>query len=194
MLELGVSPESERPSIVSMRLPSAYTASIKHPLHDFAVDAHGARAAYAVLAADVRAGRPKLFAQKSIRCCRADAPRHCRTVDGQRRFDCVLTLSRSSSGVEPAVARRDHAREVHLGRGRRIGVAVRIEIGCERLRGDSITAADGRLPSSAAIAVCASTGISGRRRDRRAVRRTACRRCFAPSRRRRRSHNRRGGA
>ena len=46
--------------------------------HDLAVHAHGAGAAHAVLAADVRAGEAQLLAQEVDQVlARRDAPRHC---------------------------------------------------------------------------------------------------------------------
>src|SRR5688572_3405887 len=55
--------------------------------HNFAVDAQRARAADAVLAADVRAGQPELIAQEIDQVlARLDAARHLGAVYGERDY------------------------------------------------------------------------------------------------------------
>ena len=59
--------------------------------HDVAVDAHGACAAHAVLAAGVRAGEAQVFTQEVDQVlARLDAPRRTHAIDEKRGFDCVI--------------------------------------------------------------------------------------------------------
>jgi hypothetical protein len=59
--------------------------------HDVAVHAQRARAAHAVLAADVRAGEAELVAQEIDQVlARQDAARHLRAVDRERDYDSVV--------------------------------------------------------------------------------------------------------
>src|SRR5438067_385974 len=66
--------------------------------HDLAVDAHGARATHAVLAADVRAGEAELIAQKVDQMLpRGDAASQASAVDRQCGFDSVFHARESST-------------------------------------------------------------------------------------------------
>src|SRR6185312_17308404 len=66
--------------------------------HDLPVHPHRARAAYAVLAAGMRAGEPELVAQEIDQVlARLDAALHRRAVDGQRDVDSVVHARSSST-------------------------------------------------------------------------------------------------
>ena len=58
------SPSAARPSTVRISAPSAWTASSRHERTDDAVEDHGAGAADAVLAADVRPGEAERVAEE----------------------------------------------------------------------------------------------------------------------------------
>src|SRR5262249_15914669 len=76
------------------------------PADQLAVHAHGARAADAVLAADVRAGEPQLVPEKVHQVLpRLDLPRHRRAVDGPPDLHETFSARRLTTRVRSTGAR-----------------------------------------------------------------------------------------
>ena len=111
------------------RRPSACTASTQQPRTADAVEAHRARAADAVLAADVGAGQPEPVAQEvRQQQPRLDGSRDDAAVDGERDLDhAALSIAPRRRARRSALrryrgARVDRARRVDEPRGERARV------------------------------------------------------------------------
>ena len=96
--------------------------------HDFAVDAHGAGAAYAMLAADMAAGEGQVVTQEvDQRLARLDALLYALAIDGEGNIESAIVHGRVS--INCAATRRSStpARCFFTLRCR-LNVVVRIEI------------------------------------------------------------------
>ena len=130
LLQVAISPRSERPSMVSTRRAVGLRREHQAAAHDLAVDPHRAGAAHAVLAADVAcrsAADPR--AGNRPECWRASTRRHGLAVHGERDVDHALirALSRPAGRSAAAAARRPDAASA---RRARLQVAGRLEVGC----------------------------------------------------------------
>ena len=98
---------SATPSIVSTRQPSAWAASIRQPRTGVPSTPHRARAAHAVLAADVRAGEPELVAEKVDQVLPRPSTSRVdrRAVDGQRDLHERASTSRPTTRASSTRAR-----------------------------------------------------------------------------------------